>query len=139
MVTKQKSLWQIALCMLVCVVALTGCGNQNKLETVQRENQALTERVAELEEELRLTEEHISAQAAARTPQAPMPAVTPTPQGQAHVSVTEYTVAAGDNLWEIARKKLGNGNRYKEILALNPQIDPNRPLAIGTKLKLPAH
>ena len=46
-----------------------------------------------------------------------------------------YTVVAGDSLWGIAQKRLGNGNRYKEIMTLNGlssiMIHP------GQKLKLP--
>ena len=30
-----------------------------------------------------------------------------------------YTVQRGDTLWEIARKQLGSGNRYREIVSLN--------------------
>lgn len=47
-----------------------------------------------------------------------------------------YTVVAGDSLWGIAQKRLGNGNRYKEIMTLNGLssivIHP------GQKLKLPS-
>lgn len=51
----------------------------------------------------------------------------------------EYTVKAGDSLWTIAKDKLGNGQRYKEILELNPQITDVETIQIGTKLKLPAN
>jgi nucleoid-associated protein YgaU len=50
-----------------------------------------------------------------------------------------YTVKDGDSLWEIAANQLGDGNRYKEILKLNPDVSADgRNLAIGTKLKIPA-
>ena len=46
-----------------------------------------------------------------------------------------YTVKAGDNLWNIAAAHLGNGARYKEIIALNGlKSDIIRP---GQVLKLP--
>ena len=32
---------------------------------------------------------------------------------------TSYTVASGDNLWDIARVKLGDGSRMNEIYELN--------------------
>jgi nucleoid-associated protein YgaU len=50
-----------------------------------------------------------------------------------------YTVEEGDSLWKIAASQLGDGNRYKEIIKLNPNISPDgRNLAVGTKLKIPA-
>jgi len=33
-----------------------------------------------------------------------------------------YTVVSGDSLWAIAQRYLGNGNRWREIYNLNPQI-----------------
>jgi peptidoglycan DL-endopeptidase LytF len=48
-----------------------------------------------------------------------------------------YTVKRGESLWAIAESQLGDGDRYTEIAALNPQIDPNR-LVVGARLRLPA-
>lgn len=49
-----------------------------------------------------------------------------------------YTVQAGDTLMGIARKTLGDGNRWREIQTLNQEIlpDPNQ-LKVGMVLKLP--
>jgi nucleoid-associated protein YgaU len=47
-----------------------------------------------------------------------------------------YVVRAGDTLGEIARRALGTSTRWKEILELNPGLDPQR-LAIGARLRLP--
>ena len=47
-----------------------------------------------------------------------------------------YTVAAGDSLWGIAQKRLGNGNRYKEIMTLNGLS--STVIRPGQKLKLPS-
>jgi LysM repeat protein len=33
--------------------------------------------------------------------------------------LTKYTVKPGDTLWGIAKKYLGDGNKYKEILKAN--------------------
>lgn len=46
-----------------------------------------------------------------------------------------YKVKAGDTLWSIAQKELGNGMRYVEILELNKLKDP--VIYIGQKLEMP--
>ncbi len=48
-----------------------------------------------------------------------------------------YIVKGGDSLTRIAERVLGNGQRWKEIVALNPGLDPNR-LLVGKSLKMPA-
>jgi len=49
-----------------------------------------------------------------------------------------YTVEDGDSLWEIAASQLGDGNRYKEIIKLNPDVSADgKNLAVGMKLKIP--
>lgn len=45
-----------------------------------------------------------------------------------------YTVKKGDSLWEIARKQLGNANRYKEIKTLNGLKSDN--IKVGQVLKI---
>jgi len=50
---------------------------------------------------------------------------------------TVYIVKEGDSLWKIAESHLGDGNRYTEIIKLNPDVSPNGYLAVGTKLKIP--
>ena len=46
-----------------------------------------------------------------------------------------YTVKSGDSLWKIAKMKLGNGNRYKEIMTLNGL--KSETIRKGDVLKLP--
>lgn len=48
---------------------------------------------------------------------------------------TIYTVVAGDTLWGIAKKFLGNGNRYPEIKFLNNLSSDL--IIVGQKLKIP--
>lgn len=49
-----------------------------------------------------------------------------------------YTLAAGDNLWKVAQKFLGDGTRYKEIQTLNRISDAQlKKLSIGMELRLP--
>ena len=46
-----------------------------------------------------------------------------------------YTVVAGDTLWDIAKKFLGNGSRYKEIMSANNLSSD--VIQIGQKLLIP--
>ena len=50
-----------------------------------------------------------------------------------------YKVQPGQSLWSIAADQLGNGNRYLEILDLNPELqrDPGR-IVPGQELRLPS-
>lgn len=49
----------------------------------------------------------------------------------------QYTVRSGDTLGSIAKKMLGNAQRYLEIAELN-NIEPQAPIYVGQKLKLPS-
>lgn len=46
-----------------------------------------------------------------------------------------YTVVKGDSIWKIAKEKLGNGERYTEIKALNGLT--SNTIYAGQKLKIP--
>lgn len=49
-----------------------------------------------------------------------------------------YTLVAGDNLWKVAQKVLGDGSRWREIQQLNRLTDAQlRNLPAGLTLKLP--
>ncbi|MGG1598029.1 LysM peptidoglycan-binding domain-containing protein [Paenibacillus naphthalenovorans] len=49
-----------------------------------------------------------------------------------------YTLAAGDNLWKVAQKMLGDGSRWREIQQLNNLTDAQiKSLPVGLTLKLP--
>ena len=53
-------------------------------------------------------------------------------------ATTVYIVKDGDSFWKIAASQLGDANRYKEIIKLNPNISTNdKNLAVGMKLKMP--
>lgn len=46
-----------------------------------------------------------------------------------------YTVKKGDTLWDIAKKYLGSGARYTEIVKLNGL--KTSVIIVGQKLKIP--
>jgi len=48
-----------------------------------------------------------------------------------------YTVEKGDTLWSIAKRYLGDGKRWKDIVSSNPGLDPKK-LKVGQKIVLPA-
>lgn len=49
-----------------------------------------------------------------------------------------YTLVAGDTLWKVAKSKLGDGNRWREIQKLNNISDAEtKRLQVGKVLKLP--
>lgn len=54
---------------------------------------------------------------------------------QAKTPAVTYTVKKGDCLWNIAKKQLGDGTKYKEIAQKNGISDPNR-IYPGQVLKL---
>ena len=46
-----------------------------------------------------------------------------------------HTVVKGDRLWDIAKKYLGSGSRYTEIMSLNGKT--SETITVGEKLKIP--
>lgn len=58
--------------------------------------------------------------------------VSPPPPG-----LPTVTVGPGERLWGIAERALGAGERWQEIVALNPGLEPKK-LREGQVLKLPA-
>ncbi len=65
------------------------------------------------------------------------PTQGPIAQPSAPKSGSSYSVRSGDSLSKIAATQLGDSNRYSEIIALNPGINPAK-LSIGQSLRLPA-
>lgn len=54
------------------------------------------------------------------------------PAGPSHL------VEPGDELWTVAERYLGNGERWREIVAANPGLSAESHLTPGTRLHLPA-
>jgi 5'-nucleotidase len=47
-----------------------------------------------------------------------------------------YTIRKGDTFWSIAQREYGNGQKWKDISAANPSVDPTK-LAVGQQITLP--
>jgi LysM repeat protein len=65
------------------------------------------------------------------TPPAAEPAAT------AAAPAREYTIRSGDTLSQISQRELGTKNRWRELVELNPGLDPAH-LLVGTKIRLTA-
>ncbi len=75
-----------------------------------------------------------------RSEAAPAPAQETAPGSEVSAAIpATYTVQPGQSLWSIAVDRLGSGERYREILDLNPTLRaaPGRILP-GQELRLPA-
>lgn len=58
-------------------------------------------------------------------------------QAQVADSAHTYVVQAGDELWSVAESQLGSGDRWREIVALNPVLAESPRLEPGAVLALP--
>lgn len=59
----------------------------------------------------------------------------PEPLPPAPVART-YTVRKGDTLWSIAQREYGDGQKWRDISAANPSLDPKK-MAVGQQITLP--
>ena len=70
----------------------------------------------------------------------PMPEPEPGDGSESGSPADSYLVEAGDDLWTVADRLLGDGGRWRDLVAANPDRlqDPTARLAPGTRLALPA-
>lgn len=52
--------------------------------------------------------------------------------------LTIVTVKAGDSLWKFAAARLGDGHRWQELLALNPDLRNPDVLQVGSEIVVPS-
>lgn len=80
----------------------------------------------------------VSTPAAEKKPARPEPKKT-TKKTSSGNKTTTYTVKAGDTLWRLAQKFLGNGAKYMQIYNLNKDKIKNPDLIkVGWKLRIPS-
>jgi hypothetical protein len=78
--------------------------------------------------------------AASIRPLAVAPSATVATPAPASAQERSYRVSGnGEMLRDIARRTLGDGDRWAEIYRLNPKYDPVYPVPAGTELRLPAN
>ncbi len=65
--------------------------------------------------------------------QAPQPMVTPIAPPPAQAT---YTIQKNDSLWKIAERHYGSGQRWTDIVAANPGLEPKK-LPVGKTIVLP--
>jgi len=58
-------------------------------------------------------------------------------QAQRADSARRHVVRPGDTLWNLAATYLGNGNRWREIVAINKSIGSTRSLTVGDTIRIP--
>jgi nucleoid-associated protein YgaU len=61
----------------------------------------------------------------------------PVPNSAGLASQKTVTVHRGDSLWKLAQQTLGRGNRYPELLAVNPSVVNPNQIRAGAELILP--
>jgi nucleoid-associated protein YgaU len=61
----------------------------------------------------------------------------PVPNSAGLASQKTVTVQRGDSLWKLAQQTLGRGNRYPELLAVNPGVGNPNQIRAGAQLLLP--
>ena len=64
---------------------------------------------------------------------APQPVVTPVAPAPAQAT---YTIQKNDSLWKIAERHYGSGQRWPDIVAANPGLEPTK-MPVGKTIVLP--
>jgi nucleoid-associated protein YgaU len=64
------------------------------------------------------------------------PRVSPSPAISGKLTVV--TVKPGDSLWKFAAARLGDGHRWQELLALNPDLRNPDILQVGSEIVVPS-
>ena len=111
----------------------------HKSELMRMKNMLMqtTTKLANINAELKEIENRTSESPATSEPEVVITTPSDTNRTPSTVPTIDYTVQDGDSFWKIAQEQLGDGNRYTEILKLNPTISENQTLTIGTKIKIP--
>ena len=51
----------------------------------------------------------------------------------------DHIVKRGDTLWKLSARYLGDGNRWREFLSINPSLGNRSTLTVGASLRIPAN
>jgi nucleoid-associated protein YgaU len=122
--------------MLVLAVVLAGCKKTEGPGTMEPSIPTASSRTAEQER---------PSEPAAQVPRIDQPAEAETigppeadspPPAESPERPRVYVVEKGDTLWAIAKQFLGSGNRWRELVAANPGLEPEK-LSIGREIIIP--
>lgn len=117
--------------LMVVAGASVGCSSNQKQELAQ-----VPPPPAPLEQG---SFEPVQVQAQPATAAAADSSATVTPASYQTMTLTTgatHTIQKGDTLYSIARKHYGSGNRWQDIVAANPGLDPQK-LPVGKTIVLP--
>jgi nucleoid-associated protein YgaU len=126
-----KNLKYAALTALLLSSMTAGCNNWNPFKKKQAPIEPPIAQVAPINDTF--TPDPI------RPDPVPQPLVVVTddpPATSLPVADGTYTIKKKDTLWSIAARHLGNGQRYRDILAANPGLNAKK-LPVGKVITLP--
>ena len=125
-----KNLKYAALTALLLSSMTAGCNNWNPFKKKQAPIEPPIAQVAPINDTI--TPDPIRPDP---VPQ-PLVVVTEAPPTAPLAADGTYTIKKKDTLWSIASRRLGNGQRYRDILAANPGLDAKK-LPVGKVITLP--
>jgi nucleoid-associated protein YgaU len=112
-------------------IALREMGSRKGVAELLRANPGLEPERLRVGKSIRIPAREAGALAGA-------PAAAPAPAAPPKPAVRTFTVRKGDTLWSIAVRALGDGQRWREIVARNPSLlGDGRPPHEGMVLALP--
>jgi nucleoid-associated protein YgaU len=127
----------VATVLFLVTLVAVGCKQPNKspvMTTSEQQPPATLEPIPPAPAETPAENAPPASPAFATPP--PQQMESPAPPPPSYTSNT-YTVQKGDTLWSIAQRHLGNGKRWREIVELNPGLEPSK-LRVGQVIILPA-
>ena len=129
----------IAALLLIIVLIFRTVSLGSQLQDAKNQitqNESYKEKYEEIQLEKMQLEEQLEGKAPAADDKKEEKPADQKQESTGSGATEEYTIVAGDTLWKIAEKTLGNGAEYQKILDANGMKESDN-LKIGAKLKIP--